>query len=212
MATLSATVFRLILWLLPWSYVTLATAGVTLDLSLQDAARRIAVLIQPSKLETLAPRGANPRIQKCVYWLEHARAQGLPPAHVLDAAIRRAGYTNRIAADLTKQALLRNLEIAEKLGCLDANGLEEMRRGNAATVGRGPYRGDQLSVDHIIPRAVAPELDHVIANLELMPERMNSSKSAHVGARQKDLARKLVGAGLLSERGRRAIDAAAKER
>ena len=31
------------------------------------------------------------------------------------------------------------------------------------------YAGDQLSVDHIIPRAVVPELDNVIANLELMP-------------------------------------------
>jgi hypothetical protein len=28
-------------------------------------------------------------------------------------------------------------------------------------------------VDHIIPYAVAPQLDHVIANLELMPLRMN---------------------------------------
>ena len=30
----------------------------------------------------------------------------------------------------------------------------------------------------IIPRAVVPELDNVIANLELMPLRMNESKSA----------------------------------
>jgi hypothetical protein len=28
-------------------------------------------------------------------------------------------------------------------------------------------------VDHIIPRAVVPELDNVIANLELMPLHLN---------------------------------------
>jgi hypothetical protein len=31
-------------------------------------------------------------------------------------------------------------------------------------------------VDHIIPRSVAPELDNLIANLELMPQRMNAGK------------------------------------
>jgi hypothetical protein len=55
---------------------------------------------------------------------------------------------------------------------------------------KGPYKGDELSVDHIIPRAVVPELDNVIANLELMPLRMNESKNDRVGARQLDLARK----------------------
>ena len=73
-----------------------------------------------------------------------------------------------------------------------------MRRGNAATVKRGPYAGHQLSVDHIIPRSVCLELDNVIANLELMPERMNSGKGASVGQRQRDLGRKLNRAGLLS--------------
>jgi hypothetical protein len=46
-------------------------------------------------------------------------------------------------------------------------------------------------LDHIIPRAVAPELDNVIANLELMPLRMNESKNMTVGERQLALAEKL---------------------
>ena len=65
-----------------------------------------------------------------------------------------------------------------------------------------PSAGDQLSVDHIIPRAVVPELDNVIANLELMPLRMNERKNAHLGQRQRDLAQKLFEAGLLSREGR----------
>ncbi|HOW67743.1 MAG TPA: hypothetical protein PK256_20890 [Verrucomicrobiota bacterium] len=80
-----------------------------------------------------------------------------------------------------------------------------MRRGNAATVMKGPYKGDQLSVDHIIPRAVAPELDNVIANLELMPSRMNSAKRDRIGSRQRDMAKKLHQAGLLSRKGFEAV-------
>ena len=105
---------------------------------------------------------------------------------------------------------MRNLDIAEKLGCLDAEGLAEMRKGRAPTVRRGPYIGDQLSVDHIIPRAVVPELDNVIANLELMPLRMNESKNDRVGVRQLDLARKFNKAGLLSDAGLKAVESAAR--
>ena len=95
-------------------------------------------------------------------------------------------------------------EIAGRL-VLVSESLDEMRRGKAPTVRRGPYTGDQLSVDHIIPRAVCPELDNVIANLELMPLRMNESKNDKIGARQLDLAKKLHTAGLLSAEGKQKI-------
>ena len=166
-----------------------------------DLAAKIASLIDPAKLATLGERGANPRIQKAVYWLQAARSNGKNPSAVLDSAITRAGYTNKLAADLTKAALLRNLDIAEKLGCLDEAGLAEMRKGKSPTVRKGPYKGDELSVDHIIPRAVMPELDNVIANLELIPLRMNESKNAKIGSRQKSLAKQFREAGLLSTSG-----------
>jgi len=180
----------LILGLLLWSVLAQAA----------DYASKIAPLIDQAKLSTLGKRGANSRVQKYVYWLEMARKERQDPGKVIDEAFRSVVYS-KAATELTKNAMLRNLDIATKLGCLDAAGLEEMRRGKAPTVQRGPYRGDQLSVDHIIPRAVVPELDCVIANLELMPLRMNESKNATVGARQLDLAKKLYAAGLLSGRG-----------
>ncbi|MCX6925211.1 MAG: hypothetical protein NT154_18670 [Verrucomicrobia bacterium] len=175
-----------------------------------DYAQHIASLIDPAKLATLGERGANPRVQKAVYWLATARKDGEKPAKVLDRAVALAGYKKAASAKLTKNALLRNLDITEKLGCLDDAGLAAMRRGNAATVRKGPYKGDELSVDHIIPRAVCPELDNVIANLELMPLRMNESKNDKVGARQTDLARKFYKAGLLSDKGLKAVESAAR--
>jgi hypothetical protein len=96
---------------------------------------------------------------------------------------------------LTTEAMLRNLDIAEKLGCINDVGLDAMRHGRSPTVQRGPYLGDALSVDHIIPRAVVPELDDVIANLELMTLRMNESKNAKVWQRQRELTEKLLKAG-----------------
>ena len=93
--------------------------------------------------------------------------------------------------------MLRNLTIAQRLACLGPEGLAKMRRGRSPTITLGPYAGDQLSVDHIIPFAVAPQLDKVIANLELMPSSMNMGKSSNMGDRQQALAEQLRSAGLL---------------
>ena len=76
-----------------------------------------------------------------------------------------------------------------------------MRKGKAPTVRKGPCKSDRLSVDHTIARAAVPELDNCIANLELMPLRMNESKNAKIGSRQKSLAKQFHAAGLLSTSG-----------
>ena len=46
-------------------------------------------------------------------------------------------------------------------------------------------------MDHVIPFAVAPQLDKVIANLELMPLRVNIGKRDKMGQRQLDLLQRL---------------------
>ena len=59
-----------------------------------------------------------------------------------------------------------------------------------------------MTGDHIIPRSVCPELDNKIYNLEMMPLTLNQRKSAKIGQRQVDLAKRwntdrlLSGAGL----------------
>jgi hypothetical protein len=83
--------------------------------------------------------------------------------------------------------------------------MELLRRGKAPTITRGPYAGEKLTVDHIIPRAVAPTLDKVLTNLELMPHSLNIRKGAKVGQRQIDLANKLLQAGLLTSEDHAAI-------
>jgi len=105
---------------------------------------------------------------------------------------------------------VRNYVIADKLGCLDADGIAEMRRGKSPTVKKGPCKGQQLSVDHIVPRVVVPELDNVIANLELLPLRLNESKNATIGDRQLSHAQKLYQAGLLSAEGLKKVQSSGR--
>ena len=167
-------------------------------------AQRIAPLIDPAKLATLGERGANPRVQKYVAQLAEAQKKHVQVSSVAAQAVALVGMKGE-AAKLTAEAMLRNLTIAERLGCLDKASLRDMRRGQSPTIRRGPYKGDQLSVDHIIPRAVVPELDNVIANLELMPLRMNEGKNAKIGERQRSLAKQFHAAGLLSAHGFRAV-------
>ena len=147
-------------------------------------------------------------VQKYVPQLADGKAVGLKPELVAGRAVTLAGMLGS-SATLTAEAMVRNLAIAERLGCLNPEGLQAMHKGHAPKVRRGPYEGDSLSVDHIIPVKVVPELDKVIANLELMPLRMNEGKNAGVGERQLLLAEKLRQAGLLSEAGLRAVKAAA---
>lgn len=158
----------------------------------------VASLIAPEKLATLGPRRANPRIQKVVALLEDGKRHGFDVAIVASNAVASAGYTNRHLATLTFDSLTRNHGIAKKLGVFDAVGLKDMHRGQSPTIRNGPYTGDELSVDHIVPYAVAPELDNIIANLELMPQRMNSRKRDKMGVRQVEYAKKFRVAGLLS--------------
>lgn len=174
----------------------------------EEAARRaeeyaatLAPLIDPVTLATLGDRVLGPQVQKTVAMLADAEANKADAGAVCEAAIKRVGM-KPAAGELTKAALLRNLSIARQLGFLDEASLADMRRGE--------YKGGELTVDYIIPRTVCPELDNVIANLELLPKPTDSSKGVKVGERQVSHAEQLHAAGLLSsaglERVRRAAD------
>src|SRR4051812_48500528 len=89
-----------------------------LALRAEDYAARLVPLIDPTKLVALGKRGANPRIHKCVYWLDAAHKAGQQPEKVAEEAVAHAGYKNA-SARLTRDSLLRNLDIANKLGCLN---------------------------------------------------------------------------------------------
>lgn len=163
------------------------------------AVTAVAALTDPGKLATLrSKRAANPRALKCVYWLHEAKARGHSPEKVISKA-QAMTERNEARDQLVKYALLRNLDIAERLGCLTTENLERMRRGQAPPITLGPYAGEHAEVDHVVPVSRVPELDKEMANLEIMPSSLNRKKGAKIGARQLDYLNRFVEAKIISE-------------
>ena len=124
---------------------------------------------------------------------------------VLDEAHALTGPHKAERMKAQKDSLIRNVTILARLGCLDEAGMIKLRKGNPPTITKGPYAGEIVTGDHIIPRSVTPEFENTLFNLEMMPLTLNQRKSAKVGQRQIDLARRWHKLGILSDEGLRAV-------
>ena len=100
-------------------------------------------------------------------------------------------------SDLLTESLLRNLKIARELKLDTPENVELMRQGRSPIVGAGPYEGEKAEVDHIIPKALAADLDNLLINLELMPMTLNRRKSDKVTQRAAQMAKKFYEAGVM---------------
>ena len=171
-----------------------------------EFAANLAPLLDPAKLDSLkGKRAATPRLRKACYWLEMARRAGRDPGEVIDQAHALLTPHSAKRLQCQKGSLVRNRIILERLGCLDEAGMTKLRKGNAPTITKGPYAGEIVTGDHIIPRSVTPELDNTLYNLEMIPLTLNQRKAAKVTQRQIDLAKRWNKYGLLSDKGLRAV-------
>ncbi|MDB4314129.1 hypothetical protein N9953_02995 [Akkermansiaceae bacterium] len=100
---------------------------------------------------------------------------------VIDEAHALTGQHRAERMEAQKTSLIRNVTILDRLGCLDEAGMINLRKGNAPTITKGPYAGEIVTGDHIIPRSVCEELDERLYNLEFLPLTLNQRKSAKVG-------------------------------
>ena len=159
------------------------------------AAVAIAAQTDPAKLATLkGERAANPRMQRCVYWLATAEAA------------RINGTAGTPYAGFIRWGMIENLRLAKEYGILTPEGMAELRKGKSATITRGEYAGQEAEADHVIPVAVCPELRNQVMNLELLPAKLNRAKGAKIGERQKVFAKELHDAKLLSDEGWAAVE------
>ncbi|MEM6823181.1 MAG: hypothetical protein AAF558_14715 [Verrucomicrobiota bacterium] len=101
----------------------------------------------------------------------------------LAEVFRRCEWENNTPtnySDLLTDSLMRNLKIARELKLDTPENLALMKAGKSPIVGTGPYAGEKAEVDHIVPRALAPDLDNLLINLELLPMTLNRKKSNKV--------------------------------
>ena len=179
-------------------------AQIAISKGADAATQAIAAQTDPAKLATLkGQRAANPRLQKCIYWLAYAEEQYREPATVLDEAAKLNKTAGTPYAGFLRWGLLENLKIAKELGLLTPEGMAELRRGKSAAITKGLYEGQEAEADHVIPRAVCPELQNQVMNLELLPASLNRAKSDKVTERARLFAKELYNAKLLSEQGYR---------
>ena len=165
-------------------------------------AKAIASLTDPKKLATLkGERASNPRFQKCLYWLATARTKGESPAYVMASANQKNGQQITPYGILLSSSLTANLAEADNLGLFSPEGLDELRRGKSAKITKGEYAGQEAEADDVIPRALCPELQNQVMNLELLPASLIRAKSDNMTERAKVFAKELYEAKLLSEEG-----------
>ena len=179
----------------------LPTMGVVLE-AMAVPAKAIASLTDPAQLATLkGEREGNPRLQKCVYWLAYAEEQGEKPGAVLDDSAKLNKTAGTPYAGFVSWGLLENLKIAKELGLLTPEGMAELKQGKPATITKGQYSGQKAEADCVIPKALCPELQNQVMNLELLPASLIRAKSDKVTERAKVFAKELYEAKLLSEEG-----------
>ena len=183
------------------------TRGLRAEEAETTAEEAIASLTDPKKLATLkGERGANPRLQKCVYWLAYAEEQGQKPEAVLDESAKLNKTAGTPYAGFVSWGLLENLKIAKELGLLNPDGMAEWKQGKSATITKGQYSGQKAEADGVIPVALCPQLRNQVMNLELIPTSLIRAKSDKVTDRARVFAKELYEAKLLSEEGWKRVE------
>lgn len=168
----------------------------------------LAPLLDPVKVATLkGDRPANQRLYKVLYWLETARQRGGEVGGVIDAAQATARYGGTAGAKADKAGIIWSRTKLEEYGSLTPEGMAKLRKGGSPAITRGEHDGDTVALDHVLPVSVVPELAARFFNLEAIPAKTNRQKSAKIGRRELDLARRWYREGLLSTAGLAAVEA-----
>ena len=72
-----------------------------------------------------------------------------------------------------------------------------MSEGKSPIVGAAPDAGEKIEVDHIVPRSLAPDLDNLMINLEMLPHTLNWEKSNKITERAYSMAKRFFETGVM---------------
>ena len=202
-----------------WTLTLLAIAGLAISgwqgfkefesqTAKKEASSDIAPIIAYREIyESGRSREANDLLLKAVAILIAAENKGADPREILRVA-ERLNNTPVNYSDLLTESMLRNLKIARELKLDTPENLALMHDGRSPIVGAGPYAGEKIEVDHIVPRSLAPDLDNLLINLEMMPMTLNRRKSDKVTDRAYSMAKRFLEAGVMLPESWRAVEGA----
>jgi hypothetical protein len=184
-------------------FVALLLPSVATAKTPDEIAKQIlAPLLDPAKVDTLkGDRPINARLYRVFYWLETARRAGGKPSEVIDVAQAAVGYAGTPRAHADRQCIIWSAGRLLQLGCFTPAGMAKLRKGGSPQITRGEHAGEFIALDHVLPRAVVPELAARFYNLEAIPARQNLAKSAKITQREILLARRWNREGLLTADG-----------
>ncbi len=185
-------------------------AGCERPSAVDPVVRGLAGEIDPAVLDSLTgKRKATRYLRRAMFFIESGRRDGRDMGELIDEAQRINGGREPVRTAAVRARLLENHSILDGLGCLSDAGMGKLRTGNAPTITVLKDRPREIaSVDHILPRSVAPELDNRLYNLRFMPEYLDGKKGNRIESWQVLLAREWHGTGLLSAPGLKAVEEA----
>ncbi len=137
----------------------------------------VGSLIDPARLATITTRsGVTTRTHKLLAYLYQHEAAGGDIAGVLKKAAGRDSGIFDAKIDIAQ--IQKTYHQAKEWGIFDdAGNIERMQHERAPTITRGPYAGQFVEVDHIIPWSRAPETRTTFGNLRYLPEKVNQARS-----------------------------------
>ena len=107
---------------------------------------------------------------------------------MLEAAQAATGNKDSPARRTDRAALIWSRRKLEIFGCFTPEGLAKLRKGGSPQITEGEHAGEKVALDHVLPRAVVPELDACFYNLEILAAKVNRAKSAKITEREVALA------------------------
>jgi hypothetical protein len=172
-----------------------------------DGNRALRRAVNPNLIDRLRDqgRGANPRINRIMYWAYQLETVGHDVPATLTNVLQANGFSGA-GLQLVVNNLMQNFNHCKQLGVFTDENLLKLRAGGAALVSDQLGNIFQMQVDHIVPinaikklvsRAMLGELGTNLANLRLTPAPLNQKMQDVITEQALDYAEQMFQAGLI---------------
>lgn len=161
------------------------------------AAELEPLLYYKDRVHGARTRGSNEIMRIVNFKIYQAYQDGLDIPKLISMA-QPAHKHPPVLTRLNLKRFLSNLELGIAYGIYEGeDNLKALAYGRAPTITKGEFKGQRIDVEHIVPKAIAPDLDNILANLMWLPASLNQSKSDTITDEAMQMAEIFVEQGIL---------------